>query len=211
MLKTTTYKSPTAILIGFVLAALFALVFVPTANAQIPFDVAGSNLSSEQKEQMKQRLQEAQMRINELREKNKATVNELADQQKAQMKELREKNRAQLEELRTKAEERIKKLRAEASLRADNGSANSLDANRGNAISEAAKQMRSGERSALFGAIIERLQKIDAERGDNNPLLKAAIEQLQKLRSQLGDETEDEEEDEEEDDEDEDEVEEEVE
>lgn len=163
MLKTTIYKSSITTLLGFSLAVLFALVLAPAAHAESSFDATDSNLSTEHKEQINKRLQDAQMRITELREKNKT----------------------QIEELRKKAEERIKELQAKASLKTDDKDDDSLDHDRGNTISDAAKQMRSDERSALFGAIIERLQKIDTERGDNNPMLKTAIEQLQKLQSQI--------------------------
>lgn len=190
MLKATNHQVHT-LLIGFALATFFALVLVPTANAQVPFDATSSSLNTEQKEQLKLRLQEAQTRITELREKNKITADSLDSQHKLQMEELHNKSREQLEELRKKAEDRIKELRGEANLRASDRSKDSLNSDHGNAISEAAKQMHGGERSALFNAIIERLQKIDAERGDNNPLLKAAIEQLQKLRSQTEDEADD--------------------
>ncbi len=192
MLKTAAHKLPTTILIGFILSVFFALAFVSTANAQTIPDTVGSNLSSEQKEQIKQRIEEARARINEMREKSKDAINELSDQQKLEVEELRTKNKEQLEELRRQAEERIKELREKAGQPTDDDDEDSLNSGPGNTISEAAREMRSGERTALFDAIIERLQTIDAERGDNSPLLKLAIEQLQKLRSQVA---EDEEED----------------
>lgn len=160
-------------------------MLAPTANAQRSVDATNFKLSSEQKEQIQQRLKEAQARITELREKSQVPIIDgLSSQKKLEIEDLYNKNRTELEEIRKKAEARIMELRKEASTQTDSVKNYTPRTDQGNSIGETVKQMPSGERSALFGEIIKRLQTIEAERGDDNPILKAAIEQIQKLRSQ---------------------------